>query len=293
MNTTTVVWPDASIPPEQLYVYDRTKDGQSHRYMRHPECPGVWPGPTTVLRLLGLSKEGLIKWSTNLEREACLAAAGEAFSELMFEGKPGKVVSASVLKDTMAAKLAGERAHVRALEKAGDIGTQVHDRIRWFLAKECGQDRGTPPKMSDEASRAYVSFTDWWYGAKLKPIRVEQPIWDPALRYAGSFDLLAEDPSGSLDLYDFKSGKGIYLEYHLQLAAYLHAARHWEPRIRSGSIIRLPKTQGDSFNPERDIELLGERKYEGRTFTEEALMESFACTAKAWWNLCANPDFKP
>jgi len=278
-------WPD---PDSCTHAYDRSQSGDSHRYSRTPD--GVFPGVTTVLKVLGLSKEGLIKWATNLEREAVLDQANEIYKRNRDRG-PGEIFDGDCFRGQVEAELVGSRAHQRALEKAGDIGTQVHNRIRWFLARECGVDRGPAPPMNDAASRAYVSFTDWWSEAGLKPIRVEQPLWDPMTGYAGTCDLIA-DTGTTLEVWDFKSGKGIYLEYHLQLMAYVHAARRWAP-ISGGGIVRLPKTEGEVFDPQRDIERLGERKYDGRTFSEAQLLAAFTAALTAWSILCANPEFKP
>jgi hypothetical protein len=272
-------WPD--LGPNH-HVEDRV-DREEHRYYRTPD--GVFPGVTTVLKVLGLSREGLINWAVNLEREACLAAAAYAYLETCADS------SVSAFDAAMKDGLGAERAHQRALTKAGDIGTQAHARVKWFLAQQCGQDPGPCPVISDQAARAYVSFTDWWAQAGLKPVRVEQPIWHAGLGYAGTGDLIADDSDGFRDIYDFKTGKGIYLEHHLQVRAYVEAAREWSP-IRGGKLIRLPKTADDVFMPERDIETMGDWKYGKRTFSEDELMAAFRASLIAWNLLKRRPDFQ-
>jgi len=278
-------WPE---PDSCSHIYDRV-DREEHRYYRTPA--GVFPGVTTVLKVLGLSREGLINWAVNLEREACLAAAVETFREAYSDRELGGV---EWFEGAAEARLAGERAHQRALQRAADIGTQIHSRIRWFLARQVGQEAGECPVISEAAARGYISFTDWWGRAGLKPIRVEQPVWHAVLGYAGTIDLIAEDADGVVDVYDYKSGKGIYLEHHLQARAYVEAARIWTP-VRSANLIRLPKSVDDSFDEARDIEELGDWQYGKRKqpFSEDELMAAFRAALIAWTILRRRPEFAP
>lgn len=262
-------------------------DGRQ-RYYRTTE--GVFPGVTSVLKVLGLSTEGLIGWAAGLEREACLAAVREAYREELLT-HPGHFITPESMTAAVERRLGKERAHAKALEKAGDIGTQVHDRIRWTLAAECGMERGPEPQLSEPAMRAFISWTDWWRGSGLKPVRCEQPLWDPVLGYAGTCDLIAEGPSG-LQVLDWKSGKGIYLEYHLQAMAYVHAARRHAPVV-SATLVRLPKTAGEVFHVERDVETLGDHKYSGRVMSQGQLLEAFTSALTCWNLLAKNPKFNP
>jgi hypothetical protein len=297
--TQTIAWP---APDSCPHVYDNF-ERESHRYYRCPD--GVFPSVTTVLKVLGLSREGLIQWAVNLEREACLAAFVATVEQSIDHNGMVSVANSEAFARLVESKLGFERAHAKALTKAGDIGTQVHKRIQWFLAYSVNGQVGPCPTMSEEATRAYVSFTDWWARANLKPLRVEQPVWhddfskhtkDFSLGYAGTIDLIAEDSEGNVDVYDFKSAKGVYLEHHLQVRAYVEAARKWAP-IRTGKLIRLPKTVDDAFDAERDIEQMGHWKYGKRVgdkaFSEDELLAAFRASLIAWNVLRRNPDFKP
>jgi len=74
---------------------------------------------------------------------------------------------------------------------------------------------------------------------------VEQVVYSEKHRYAGTLDLLAE-VNGVLTVVDWKTGKAVYSEAHLQNAAYRQAVRemkHGDPK--QGLIVRLPKTYDD------------------------------------------------
>jgi hypothetical protein len=66
-------------------------------------------------------------------------------------------------------------------------------------------------------------------------------------------DLLAE-VNGKLTVLDWKTGKAIYPEAHLQNAAYRHALRemgHGDPV--QGMVVRLPKNEED---PEFEVQII-------------------------------------
>lgn len=282
-------WPDRSLV-SHLY------DGRQ-RYYRTPD--GVFPGTTTILKVLGLSTEALVGWSARMERRACLAAAAEAYGETLDSIRSGDAPQyagnvVDLFVSRIGAKLQGERAHAKALEKAADIGTQVHERIRWALASQIGEERGPEPQLTSEAAlRAYMSFTDWWSHAGLTPVRVEQPLWDPHIGYAGTADLIARDEAipGNV-VIDFKSGAGIYLEHHLQAWAYHNATQRWG-RTSTALLVRLPKKTGETFEPERDLEELGNHRWGKRQFTEQELGDAFRAAVIAWNILMRNPKFQP
>lgn len=229
-------------------------NGRRHYRALNGEFEGDLPGVTSVCKLVGLGTEGLIKWSANLERSAVLLAAQEVYkSGLQFEDFAGAVE----------AKLGPARQHQRALEKAADIGTLAHQAIHDYL-------NGQMPLLPGESGMVFEAWRKWWDGSGLKPIRMEQPVWDAELGYAGTIDLIAQAPDGQLEVWDWKSSKAIYEVHHLQVVAYCHAARNWAP-VRPGGIVRLPKLKSD---PGLEVRQLG-HMWNDKRLTEEELMRAF------------------
>jgi predicted RecB family nuclease len=90
----------------------------------------------------------------------------------------------------------------------------------------------------------------------LEPLWIEQVVWSDRHRYAGTVDLVAR-VEGRLTVVDYKSGKRVYQEAHLQLAAYAAAlAEMGHEDCPHGCIVRLPKVAEDVFEvvpcPPRD-----------------------------------------
>jgi hypothetical protein len=257
-------WPDAS---------SATISSKGFRHYRTPD--GNFPSVTTVLKTLGTGTEGLIKWSATEERKACLLAAAEVYAA-------GDADGPQAFADAVEAHLGAARSHQKILNKAGEIGTSIHEMIQWTLRTELGETAGPEPGLSDAALWGFMAWQDWWKASGLVPVRIEQPIWDPEIGYAGTIDLIAQGPNG-LELLDWKTGKGIYEAYHLQVAAYAYAARRWA-EVGRCRIVRLPKVIGD---PQFDVAELGDL-YGGLRLEEPQLFAAFRCTLDLW-NLLVRP----
>jgi hypothetical protein len=234
---------------------------------------------TSALKCAGLGTEGLIKWSANSERAAVLEAVADVLATPMKDYSAGPLVAA------IETRLGKARAHQRLLAKAGDIGSEIHGRIQWHLHRELGLPVGPEPSLSSPAAIGFSSWRAWWVGAKRKPVRVEQPVWDPEWGYAGTIDLLSEAlpgcpdaPAGSLILDDWKSSNGVYDVHHMQMAAYLRAANRWAVVV-PGRLVHIPKTAGGSL--EVVPHELG-KLYDGRTLSLNELLAGFKSALTLW-----------
>jgi hypothetical protein len=265
-NHTAIKWPDAGCT---TYV-----NGAGGRYYRalHGEFPVPLPGVTTVLKVLGLSTNALIAWSANTERAAVLEAVGDVICAGGVAGDgPQEFINA------VEAKLGKARQHVKLVSKAADIGTAAHAAVQRMLRIELGQPVGPEQELPKESLWAFMAFQDYWKVSGLKAVRSEQPVWSVEVGFAGTVDIIAEDADGRIGVLDIKTSKGTYLDHHLQVAAYCHAARNWAP-IEWGRIIRLPKNTSD---PEFEVVELGQL-YGGRTMSEDQLFEAFKHALACW-----------
>ena len=141
--------------------------------------------------------------------------------------------------------LGKEKAHIKELAKAGEIGSQVHALIEFTLRMELCEKVGPSPALEPKAQFAYAEWQKWRQSVKLKPLMVEFTMVSHKYGYAGTADLLAE-VNGVLTLVDWKTGKSVYREAHLQNAAYRQAVREMglgDPQ--QGLILRLPKSTED------------------------------------------------
>ena len=60
----------------------------------------------------------------------------------------------------------------------------------------------------------------------LVPYRTEWMIWDKELRFAGSIDMVYENPDGTLMIYDWKRSKGINKTSSFMKFSHTHVLTH-------------------------------------------------------------------
>lgn len=202
---------------------------------------------TSVLKVIG--KPALITWAANEERKLVTQSAADLYLDLVKcapMSRPGYLT-------TLEARIGKEKAHVKELARAGEIGTQAHRLIEWNLRRALGQKVGPEPRVTDKASWAFMAFQDWAGAHKFKALLIEQTVFSDVHKYAGTMDLLAEI-DGVPKLIDFKTGKSIYWEALLQSVAYqvaLTEMGHVKPE--GGIIVRLPKNETDPKFEVKDV----------------------------------------
>lgn len=261
-------WPENVTPKGKVYPV--------------PEV-GPLPRVTTVIdSTVGIWSRFLNEWYAKMERAAVLETIRTHFA--WADGMtPDSFVG------LIENHLGEGRAAVRAMEAAGDIGTQVHKHIQAYLRRELGMDYHFPA-LSDGAEVATMAWEDWWRAAGYRPIRVEQVLWDETLGYAGCVDLIAEDKAGRLGILDWKSSNYILLKHHVQVASYLNMGNNWRP-MSWARIVRVPKTLadvniedkalGDMYDPEKRVEF---------TVPYGSLMEGFKA-ARTLYRIFIERDF--
>jgi hypothetical protein len=116
----------------------------------------------------------------------------------------------------------GKAGAVKALAEAGtkkrdeaaNLGTEIH-AIADALMK--GEPTPWASPLALERAQLYAD----WYALSGWTVRLsEAMVVFPTVGYGGTFDLLAYDRDGKTVLADLKTGKGVYREAGLQLAAY-------------------------------------------------------------------------
>jgi len=190
------------------------------RYPDHDKANGLaMPGVTSVIAKVDKSGP-LIAWAKGVTADAALGNL-DRLSEM-------------VRADGLAPTKSWLTAHATAeSDKAKDLGTRVH-----ILAEQIS--RGAAPDMDEfeapfvEAYRRYL--TDFEPMVK----SLEQFTCNLELGYGGTFDFLAM-LDGKMTLGDIKTGKGIYPEARLQLAAL--GAAEFIGRPHDPKRYRMPKVE--------------------------------------------------
>lgn len=137
------------------------------------------------------------------------------------------------------------------VDSLATVGTLAHDMI---LADLSGDSVVLAASQADPATRdlaenCYLSFCAWRKQHDIRPISLEQSLVSEKYRYGGRADMVAEI-DGTLELVDFKTGKGIYPEMFYQLAGYapllLENGVVNRP-IERARILNIPRAETETF----------------------------------------------
>lgn len=214
-----------------------TRDGTRFYYT---DEGNEYPSVTSILSVL--DKPALRNWIANTEREMVITAAANLYEDLPTTGQ--KMSRAGYLA-TIKNRIGQTKAYQKELAAAQEVGSAVHALIEWNIRKELGQIVGPQPEVSNKILHAFAAYEDWRARVKFKPLAIEQTVWSDIHAYAGTMDLWAE-VDGEECVLDFKTGKAVYKEAKVQIAAYAFALSemgHGHPK--AGIVLRLPKIEAD------------------------------------------------
>lgn len=162
-----------------------------------------WNGETfdsvTTIISGGVPKGFLTNWAKKLVAEAAV-----------HEREVWAPMSAAEAVDWL------KHANDRVSDAASDVGSEVHD---WAEAKVLGKPLPPLRKETEGMAKSFERFLAEWepeYEA------TEATTYSREHGYAGTFDAVAT-VAGRRYLIDYKTGKGVYPEVALQLAAYRYA----------------------------------------------------------------------
>lgn len=218
------------------------------------------PSVTTILQVI--AKPYLVPWAAKLERELCLTVADQVFAD--FEVGALLLGDGVTFGDEIRDRLGRMRAHQKEMDKACDIGSEIHEYIEAVLRRQLYKVATWPDRPDrEETAVAVNAWHDWAVKVGLKPLYIEETVYSKRHGYAGTMDTLAtltDERTGErvTALIDWKSSKGLYNEYKLQNAAYAVAWTEMKGRIdvTRGLIVRLPKDPKDKLlKTDRPFEL--------------------------------------
>jgi len=131
-----------------------------------------------------------------------------------------------------------------------EIGNETHrwieEAVNTFLEDEgkFGDDNLPAMPKDPEPLNSVNAFLEWVGDHEIKFEKSEQRVYNRYDRYAGTVDCIGT-VNGVRSVIDWKTSKGIYPEYHLQVAAYAQA---WEDmsgdQVDQTLVLRLDKATG-------------------------------------------------
>jgi hypothetical protein len=161
------------------------------------------PSVTTVRRMAGIP-HGLHQWAVGKVIDKAIDTLPEIFARVS-TGDPSEIAMV---------RSALRRASTEERDAAARLGTAVHDAAASGRALT---------EVDPEVAPRLRQYLDWRAVSRAEILAVEFQVFNLTEGYAGTADLLARFPDGSVWLIDLKTGKGLYGEHSLQLIAYLMA----------------------------------------------------------------------
>ena len=180
----------------KLITYER-----SHFYTINDD-ETMLPGVTTALS--SIAKPMLIPWAAKM--------ASENIKEFLLEHSTGRILTKEEIEK---ACLEGKNIYKKKSSEAADIGTRAHAAINAII-------EGREPKIDDDIKIAVEAFEKYQKTNALKIELGDTKIASLVHGYGGSLDAIGME-NGKVIIVDFKTSKGIYGEYALQVAAYSYA----------------------------------------------------------------------
>jgi hypothetical protein len=179
-----------------------------------------FPSVTTVLDCLGKG-DALMHWAVNL-------------ATTYIRQNRGLGLSLDELLDNAA------KNWMTAKNEAADIGSEIHDLIEKYIQ----HGRDAVGKYRPEVEHGFLAFLEWERAHGVKWIKSEFQIVSHVHGYAGTLDAICiyEDRPYVID---FKSSRGFYDTFGMQIAAYRKAAEEMGHAIQGTGILRLDKVTGE------------------------------------------------
>ena len=131
-------------------------------------------------------------------------------------------------------------------DEAAAVGTLAHAMIQADIQGErLDCDMYSPVQVS-LAENAVLSFLSWKSRYRLEPLICETPLVSDKLRYGGTMDCYCK-LDGVPTLLDFKTGKAVYDEYFVQLAAYKNLLIEKGYPVEQCRILRIGRDETEGF----------------------------------------------
>ncbi len=206
---------------------------EKHQYfvtggeLDHAQMPS-WSG---VLGLLDKS-DALIPWAVKMCVEYIKDnAINVKTSDYSIDGV---FVNDSILEES-------KKAHRNIVKDAGDIGTQVHGIIERYIKN----GRDAVGDLRDEVQNGFLAFLEWEQKNRVEWLASEVRVFDSFAGVCGTFDAIAKIG----DIYyliDFKTSKGFYNTFGLQLGGYYRSLKEYKMpfRVTGAGVLRLDKQTG-------------------------------------------------
>lgn len=119
-----------------------------------------------------------------------------------------------------------ERGEINSLydkrDEAADAGTLAHEMVEAYIKELPEPDMAKHyEKVVSLARQGFENYLRWAENNRIKIVQQETPLVSELYQFGGTLDAIGIDSQGKLCLLDWKTSSGIFLDFLLQLAAYM------------------------------------------------------------------------
>jgi hypothetical protein len=139
----------------------------------------------------------------------------------------------------------------RYVDESAKIGTLAHYLVQRHLTKQAPDLSQYGTFEVDKAENALISYFEWEKSREIETIENEMPLVSESYRFGGTIDCYCKI-DGEIWLLDFKTGKAIYPEMLIQLAAYRQLLNENGYPVDKAKILRIGRDETEGFE-ERTI----------------------------------------
>lgn len=133
------------------------------------------------------------------------------------------------------------------VDDLADIGTCAHLMLDCHL-KDTEADLGDfAPNVVTQAKNSVARYFDWATGKDIRVVSTDMEMVSDTHRFGGKLDVFA-DINGRRTVLDFKSGKHIYREHLMQVAAYAELLKEKGERVDEIRVLQIGRTGAEGFS---------------------------------------------
>lgn len=133
------------------------------------------------------------------------------------------------------------------VDDLADIGTLAHAMVLAHWKNEKYETKDYSQEQISKAENCFLKYLAWEKGKKIEPILVEEHLISEEDGYGGTPDFYGKI-DGVVTLLDLKTGKGIYDESFIQLAAYGSLLlQNGKKKPINHMILRIGRSEDEGF----------------------------------------------
>jgi len=193
------------------YIVDRVDKGNGHGYTVD-KAKTYLPGVTTILQATW-SKPYLMRWASKVTAKYVEERLKSRFIHRKGTAEPFTKEEIEDLCHTAKVE------PTTIADTSADLGTRAHAVFDRFVL---GEDIQT---YDSDLETVVKSFKSWRSTKRIKFLKGDTKVISLKHGFGGTFDAMAIDHEGELQIFDFKSSNYLGDDYALQLAPYAFAAQ--------------------------------------------------------------------